>query len=158
MHRFQHRIHVHHMRIICKNAVNSIGSIEMRNLVRFRIYQRWAIGAYKNTAFGQATLTIPGTNISIPLAANSLGNLTAHNATNQQTNQAQQAHQNQTANQTGTGATTTQTQQQQHTAQQSVIVHIGLFSTFGSHGSAALRKVVDVQWDGNVYRHNGLFL
>lgn len=83
---------------------------------------------FENAAFGQATLTIPGANISIPLAANSLGNLTAHTASNQQANQAttQQAQQNQAVNQTATGGTTTQAQQQQ-AAQQSVNIYFGLF-------------------------------
>lgn len=65
------------------------------------------------TAFGQATLTIPGTNISIPLS-NSLGNLTT-NATTGQTgqNQQQQSQQNQAANQTtaNSNAANQQTQQ-----------------------------------------------
>lgn len=62
------------------------------------------------TAFGQATLTIPGTNISIPLAANSLGNLTAHNATNAAVtgqagqNQQASAQQNQQSNQAAANA------------------------------------------------------
>lgn len=71
---------------------------------------------YIRIAFGQATLTIPGTNISIPLG-NSLSNLTTQNATNQAANQtmAQQAQgqQNQATNHTGTNATAQQQQQQQ---------------------------------------------
>lgn len=66
-------------------------------------------------AFGQATITIPGTNI-IPLAGNALGNLTAQNATNttagqiiqsqqqHQQQQQQQSQQNQTANQAAANA------------------------------------------------------
>lgn len=81
-------------------------------------------------AFGQATLTIPGANISIPLS-NSLGNLTAHNATNQSTNQAQnqqaQSQQNQQQNQTAANANA-----QNQQTQQSVNVFankISLYST-----------------------------
>lgn len=69
-------------------------------------------------AFGQATLTIPGANISIPITANSLSNLTAHNSASQQSNQTAaqqtQAQQSQAANQAGASATS----QQAHTAQQ----------------------------------------
>ncbi|XP_055316519.1 transcription factor Sp4-like isoform X4 [Sitodiplosis mosellana] len=75
------------------------------------------------TAFGQATLTIPGTNISIPLA-NSLGNLTTHNATNAAAGQTgqqqqQQAQQNQQANQTTANATAQNQQTQQSQQSQS---------------------------------------
>lgn len=58
-------------------------------------------------AFGQATLTIPGANISIPLATNSLGNLTAHNAAaagQQAQNQQAQSQQGQQTNQTTANA------------------------------------------------------
>lgn len=57
------------------------------------------------TAFGQATITIPASNLSIPLAGNSLGNLTAQNTTagqiiqNQQQQQQQQSQQNQSTSQ-----------------------------------------------------------
>lgn len=69
-------------------------------------------------AFGQATLTIPGANISIPLAANSLGNLTTHNATNATAGQAGQQQQqaaqtNQQANQTTANANAQNQQTQQ---------------------------------------------
>lgn len=70
------------------------------------------------SAFGQATLTIPGANISIPLSANSLGNLTAHNATNQTTgqtgqNQQTQSQQNQSANQATANQNASNQQNQQ---------------------------------------------
>lgn len=71
------------------------------------------------TAFGQATLTIPGANISIPLTTNALGNLTAHNATNAtaagQTaqNQQAQAQQGQQTNQTTANANAQNQQTQQ---------------------------------------------
>lgn len=61
-------------------------------------------------AFGQATITIPASNLSI---GNTLGNLTAQNATNttagqiiqnQQQQQQQQSQQNQSTNQTTTNA------------------------------------------------------
>lgn len=73
---------------------------------------------YMNTAFGQATLTIPGANISIPLSANQLGNLTAHNATNQTTgqtgqNQQTQSQQNQSANQATANQNASNQQNQQ---------------------------------------------
>lgn len=59
-------------------------------------------------AFGPATITIPAQNLSIPLAGNSLGNLTAQNATNATTGQIiqsqQQTQQNQSANQTTNNA------------------------------------------------------
>lgn len=64
----------------------------------------------RDAAFGQATLTIPGTNISIPLAANTLGNLTTGQTTqNQQT----QSQQNQQANQATTNANAQNQQAQQ---------------------------------------------
>lgn len=76
-----------------------------------------------HAAFGQATITIPGSNLSIPLAGGSLGNLTAQNATNtaagqqilqsqqQQQQQQQQSQQNQSTNQTNSNAQNQQTNQ-----------------------------------------------
>ncbi|XP_031636926.1 transcription factor Sp4-like isoform X2 [Contarinia nasturtii] len=76
------------------------------------------------TAFGQATLTIPGGNtISIPLG-NSLGNLTTHNATNATAgqngqNQQQPSQQNQQQNQTTANASAQNQQTQQSQQAQS---------------------------------------
>lgn len=74
-----------------------------------------------SAAFGQATITIPGSNLSIPLAGGSLGNLTAQNAANtagqqiiqsqQQQQQQQQSQQNQSTNQTNANAQNQQTHQ-----------------------------------------------
>lgn len=72
-------------------------------------------------AFGQATIAIPASNLSIPLGGGSIGNLTAQNATNatagqqiiqsQQQQQQQQSQQNQSTNQTNANAQNQQTHQ-----------------------------------------------
>lgn len=62
-----------------------------------------------SAAFGQATITIPASNLSIPLAGNSLGNLTTQNATNTTA-----AQQNQSTNQNQTTTNANAQNQQTH--------------------------------------------